>query len=88
MRILLITDQFAADLHHVEPATDAWSQLDDPYERACYGGIICARKAKALLRLSTLGSTRAAVAALQEAIACYGRAELLRPAGNEDVILR
>jgi len=88
MLILSITDQFAVDLRAVQRATEVWSRLADPYLRAYYGGIICERKAKAQLQHGTLGSTRAAIAALKEALACYGRAEPLRPAGNDDVLLR
>jgi hypothetical protein len=86
--ILALTDQFAGELGLVDRATGVWSQLTDPYERAYYGGIICERKAKALLRQNTIGSTRAAVLALKEALACYQRAEPLRAVGNDDAILR
>lgn len=88
MLVLAITDQFAGDLRNVQRATTAWTKLTDSYERAYYGGIICERKAKAQLNHGTLGATRAAVAALKEALNCYTRAEPLRPAGNDDVILR
>jgi hypothetical protein len=86
--ILALTDQFAGELSLVERATEVWAKLADSYERAYYGGIICERKAKALLRQSTIGSGRAAVLALKEALACYERAESLRPTGNDDAILR
>jgi hypothetical protein len=86
--ILALTDQFAGELSRVERATEVWSELTDEYERAYYGGIICERKAKALLRQGTVGSTRAAVLALKEALACYARAEPLRPTDNDDAILR
>jgi hypothetical protein len=86
--ILALTDQFAGELSLVDRATEVWAKLDDSYERAYYGGIICERKAKALLRQSTIGSGRAAVLALKEALACYERAESLRPTGNDDAILR
>jgi len=86
--ILSLTDQFAGELSQVQRATEVWSQLTDEYDRAYYGGIICERKAKALFQQATIGSARAAITALKEALACYERAEPLRPAGNDDVILR
>jgi hypothetical protein len=86
--ILALTDQFAGELSRVNRATEVWSELTDEYERAYYGGLICERKAKALLRQSTIGSTRAAVLALKEALACYARAEPLRPPDNDEAILR
>jgi hypothetical protein len=86
--ILALTDQFAGELSRVDRATEVWSQLTDEYERAYYGGIICERKAKALLKQGSIGSTRAAVLALREALACYARAEPLRPPDNDEAILR
>ncbi|HEY7450620.1 MAG TPA: hypothetical protein VH702_20855 [Vicinamibacterales bacterium] len=86
--ILALTDQFAGELSRVNRATEVWSELTDEYERAYYGGLICERKAKALLRENTIGSTRAAVLALKEALACYARAEPLRPPDNDEAILR
>ena len=58
------------------------------YERAYYAGIICERRAKARLKRGGPGSGYVAYDSLREAMSWFQKAEALRPAGNDDSILR
>ncbi len=88
--LLARTDQFPNDSAAVRRAREALDQLQSPYERAYYAGLIAERRAKALLdqRAPAPGSRFMAYEELREAMACYERAEPLRPAGDDDAILR
>jgi tetratricopeptide (TPR) repeat protein len=87
--LLALTDRFgksyAVEATH---AQELLPRLRDPYERAYYAGIIAERRAKALLHRGNHGSGHAAYECLREAMTCYEKAEELRPAGNEDALLR
>ncbi|HSV08835.1 MAG TPA: hypothetical protein VLI07_20130, partial [Candidatus Binatus sp.] len=67
-------------------AQQVFARLRDPYERAFYGGLAYERQAKAQLMA---GIPVASVRVLfDQALARYAEAERLRPAGNDDAILR
>jgi hypothetical protein len=87
--LLSITDQFADDLG---PATrrarDVLPRLKDEYKRAYYAGIICERRAKAQRRQSIPASGAMAYESFREAMDWYEKAESMRPAGNDEAILR
>ena len=59
-----------------------------PYERAYYGGIVEERRAKVLLQQGGPGAGFHAYEFLREAMDCYEKAEAIRPAGNDDALLR
>jgi tetratricopeptide (TPR) repeat protein len=87
--LLALTDQFdAGESGVVARAQEVVRQLPDEYERAYYGGIVAERRAKAQLHRGGPGSSYAAYASLREALALFEKAEALRPAGNDDAILR
>ena len=87
--ILAITDQFGESLPgSVAAAQAVLPRLQDDYERAYYAGIICERRAKVVLDSTRPGSDGMAYQLLREAKDWYERAETLRPAGNDDVLLR
>jgi hypothetical protein len=87
--LLALTDQFSGQSGQaIVRAREALAGLDDVYEREYYEGIICERRARAQLAHGGHGSSRAARAWLEEALAHYARAEQHRPAGNDDAILR
>ena len=87
--LLSITDQFGEELADgVHRARDVLPRLKDDYKRAYYAGIICERRAKALLHRASLGAADVAVEWFREAMSWYERAESLRPAGNDEAILR
>jgi hypothetical protein len=87
--LLALTDQFEHGLPGcVDQARQALARLGDEYERAYYAGIICERHGLAQLRQSRPGSGSMAYESLREALIWYERAEPIRPAGNDDVVLR
>jgi hypothetical protein len=87
MLLLTQTDQFGRGTS-VNDARAVLDRLQGDYERAYYDGIISERQGKAQLRTGTPGSKSNAHHWIQEAMASYERAEALRPAGNDDAILR
>lgn len=87
--LLSISDQFAEELADgVHRAREVLPRLTDDYKRAYYAGIICERRAKALLHRSALGAADVAIEWFREAMSWYERAEALRPTGNDESILR
>jgi hypothetical protein len=85
--LLARTDQFGSGAT-MESAQEVLHRIDDVYERAYYAGIIYERKAHAYLHQREAGSNANSYHALCEAMTHYERAEVLRPAGNDDAILR
>jgi hypothetical protein len=87
--LLARTDQIAYTLGSgVARARELLPRIADPYERAYYAGLICERRGQAQLRSTTIGAASAAWDWFVEAMASYEEAERLRPAGNDDAILR
>jgi hypothetical protein len=87
--VLALTDQFDQHLSvTVSRARELLPRLHDEYERAYYAGIICERRAKAVLHQANLGADRMAYHLLREAKSWYEKAEALRPPGDDDVLLR
>src|SRR4051794_29168690 len=88
--VLALTDQFP---QHASPGLPARAEevsrrLTDPYEREYYAGIIHERRAKAALQRDSFHSSASAVGWLHEALACFERAETIKPAHNDDAVLR
>jgi len=84
---LALTDQFtggASDRYHETEAI--FKQLADPYERLYYAGILYERRAKAQLRAGQ--PPRTLLALFDQALQSFAEAEEIRPAGNDDAILR
>jgi len=69
-------------------AVELLPRLKNDYKRAYYEGIICERRARAHLALGVAGAPEMAYDWVRRAMAHYERAEQLRPAGNEEAILR
>ncbi len=91
LRILLLarTDQFGAESARLTAlARECLPLFTSAYERAYYGGIIFERRAKAQLDRHTPGAGHMAYDWVRDAMACYEKAETLRPEGNDDAILR
>ena len=87
--LLAITDQFGEELSDgVRRAREVLPRLKDEYKRAYYAGIICERRAKAQLHRGALGSAEVAAGWFRDAMQWYEQAEALRPAGNDESILR
>ena len=86
--LLALTEQFDDDATFVAEAWTTVARLRDDYERAYYSGIVCERRAKARLRHGTPGCGPQAYEWLREAMSWYEKAEAIRPAGNDDALLR
>ena len=88
--VLSLTDQFPEGGHAraAAEADKAVAQVADEYKRHYYTGIIRERRGKAILRSDRPGSGRTAHEWLREAMSWYERAEAIRPAGNDEPVLR
>ncbi len=67
---------------------DYLSKIEGEYESAYYSGIVYERRAKALLHKGVPGSDSTAFELFRQAMDWFEKAEAVRPAGNDDVILR
>jgi len=84
---LALTDQFtggASDRYR--EAEQTFQQLTDPYERLYYAGILYERRAKAQLNAGLPPHTLLPL--FEQALRTFAEAEKIRPAGNDDAILR
>ena len=90
MLVLALTDQFPHETSSktISRAGDLAGQLVDDYDRAYYSGIVRERRAKAVLQHQRYGATATAIEWLKEAMGLYERAEAVRPAHNDDAVLR
>jgi hypothetical protein len=87
--LLALTDQFDEDLADAaKRAQDVLPRLASEYERCYYAGIIWERRARAQMKRGRPGSGYAAYDSFREAMGWYGKAEAVRPAGNDDALLR
>ena len=87
--LLALTDRFGKGYAvGVSQTQEVLEQIRDPYERAYYEGIVCERRAKALLQQGGPGAGFHAYEFLTEAMASYENAEAIRPASNDDTLLR
>lgn len=85
--ILTLTDQFGkgykVSMNH---AQELLERLKGDYDRAYYAGVICERWAKSQMADGAPGY--AVYQWLRQAMDWFEKAETLRPAGNEDPVLR
>lgn len=88
--VLALTDQFPVGpvARPMAAAEEAVQALSDDYKRFYYSGIIRERRGKAELHSDRPGSRRSVHEWLREAMSCYEKAEAIRPAGNDEAILR
>jgi tetratricopeptide (TPR) repeat protein len=84
---LAITDQFTGgSSDRGREAEQSFQKLDDRYERLYYIGIAYERRAKAQLRTGQPPYT--VLPLFEQAMRSFEEAEKIRPAGNDDAILR
>jgi len=84
---LAITDQFCGDASDRSAEVERlFQRLDERYERLYYTGLLQERRAKAQMRVGRPLHTLAPLFA--EAMRCFAEAEVIRPTGNDDSILR
>ena len=69
-------------------AKELLPRIKDDYQRAYYAGLISERRAKARLQQGGTGAGFDAYDWLRNAMDWYDKAEAIRPAGNDDSILR
>lgn len=84
---LCITDQFRGDgSDRYAEAEATFGKLADEYRRLYYAGILHERQAKA--QLSARHMPHTLLPLFEEAMRYFAAAEKIRPAGNDDAILR
>ena len=89
MLLLARTDQVAQGITGaVAAAREVLPKLASEYDRLYYEGIINERRGHAQLLSPTIGASQLAYDWFAEAMRCYERAETIRPAGNDDAVLR
>ena len=83
--VLAMADRFGKDYavgdNHVN---EFLARIRDQYARQYYTGIVYERRAKAILVKDGVN----AFEMFERAMECFQRAEAIRPAGNDDAILR
>jgi hypothetical protein len=87
MLLLALTDQFADASGAASRAEELAAQLTGEYERLYYSGLVAERRARAYLARGGV-ATADAYEWLTDALDCFERAGRVRPAGNDDAILR
>src|SRR5262245_26720747 len=89
MLLLALTDQFGERLGPaLARARGILTELDDPYSRSYYTGLVAERAAKAHLRRGGLASGHVAYELTREAMAAYEEAAAIAPQGNDEANLR
>lgn len=87
--LLAVTDRFSKGYGvSGTQANQLLARVKGEYERAYYAGILAERRAKAKLAQGAPGASHYAYDSLREAMACFEKAETMRPPGNDDALLR
>lgn len=86
--LLALTDQFRESPNRYADAKALLPKLSAEYERLYYGGLVRERRAYVALAGDSPGGGSDAHAWLTQAMGLYERAEAIRPAGNDDSLLR
>ena len=89
MLILSLTDTFPNhDPNSVARAQELVARLPSEYERAYFAGLVAERRARALMTRGGPGRALPAGDLLREAMRAFERAEAVKPADNDDALLR
>jgi hypothetical protein len=86
--VLAQSDQIPLDSRAFQNALAAAARLHGEYERAYYTGIVWERRAKAVHEEAGRGSHHTVYEWIVKALECFAAAEKLRPADNDDAVLR
>jgi hypothetical protein len=86
--ILALTDEIAHDDRAFSSAVTEAKALESPYDRAYYSGLAWERRAKAFHHAGRPGAGAYAYDWIVKALGLFEEAEHVRPAGNDDAILR
>ena len=87
MLLLALSDQCGEASGAGPRAQQLASRLKNEYERWYYSGLVAERRARAHLKRGG-AATDGIYDWLMDALDCFERAERVRPAGNDDAILR
>lgn len=87
MLILALTDSFQQD-GNVSRAQELVARLPSEYERAYFGGLVAERRARSLIAHGGQGRALTAGNFLRSAMQLFERAEAVKPADNDDALLR
>jgi tetratricopeptide (TPR) repeat protein len=86
--LLALTDQFSREHRsRYREALALVDRLESEYDKEYYSGIVSERRAKHQYQ-RTPGSGHVAYQGIRDAMTHYEKAEKIRPAGNDDAILR
>jgi hypothetical protein len=89
MLVLAISDRFGKDYAIGDSQIQNYLfRIRDDYKRTYYTGIVYERRAKATLNRGAIGSESTAYELFRQAMSWFEKAEEIRPAGNDEVILR
>ena len=87
--LLAFTDRFEKGYGVSETQTkELLSRMKSEYDRAYYTGIVSERRAKAKLRQNTPDCRFQAYDLFREAMNWFEKAEVMRPLGHDDALLR
>jgi hypothetical protein len=86
--VLALTDEIPQEPGAFAGAVEAMSGLETEYDRTYYSGIAWERRAKASYAAGGVGMGGYIYDWTVRALRLFGEAEHLRPAGNDDAILR
>jgi hypothetical protein len=89
MLVLALTDLHSGvAASGVQRAKEYLARIRDDYQRTYYTGVVAERRGQTLLATGGMGSGAMAYESLRDAMRWYEKAEAVRPAGNDDAILR
>lgn len=86
--ILALTDQIPQNPRAFDEAVSRAGRLQTAYDRAYYTGIAWERRAKARYEGGGQGARHYVYEWIEKALKLFEEAEALRPAGNDDPVLR
>ncbi len=86
--LLALSDQIGRHAEALKDAQKVLALLEDPYQKRYYTGLLLERRAKAALDRGGPGSGNVAYEWLRDAMEHYDQAAEIRPAGNDDALLR
>jgi hypothetical protein len=86
--VLAQTDQIASDKRAFQNSMATAARLSGAYDRAYYAGIAWERRARALHNEGGMGTNHSVYEWIVKSLKCFEEAEHLRPAGNDDALLR
>jgi hypothetical protein len=87
--LLALTDRFEKGYGVSDTqAKELLARLKSAYDRTYYSGIVAERRAKVKLRQNTPDCRFQAYDLFRDAMSCFEKAEAIRPAGNDEAVLR